>query len=421
MEINEDFLYFLWEEIVPNLRILTTTNGKKLRVINPGLRNKGTGPDYFNALIKLDDLSWAGNVEIHVRSSDWILHHHQYDRSYQNIILHVVWKSDHSAIDALFDTLEISNYIPQDVIQSREKFLFAYGPELPCAPYQPQTDSLTACHLLENMSAERLRERTKILEKKFIYFEYNWQQLFYSVILESFGFHVNALPMFQLSERVNFNMLIKEKDSFFRLYSLLAGTSSLLYEMEPSDERNNLIQEFEYLKNKYRMEPLPEGSFKLHGIRPANHPLIRLAQFSCLFFRNHDYFQLLNFPLDKKDFISMIENAFKDCNSHLPTWKYFKAPGKNSIRLILINAWCIFLFYRGMKTEREELKKLALDILESLPPENNHKTRLFKKFPIRKNNALLTQGMIHLYNEYCRKKKCYSCEFGRKIMKKDFF
>ncbi len=421
MDLNEDFLYFVWEEIVPDLRNLTTTKGKKLTVINPGLRNKSSGPDYFNAMIKLDDLCWAGNVELHLHSSDWLLHHHQLDRSYQNIILHVVWKSDHSEIDARFDTLEISNYIPQDIIQSGKKFISTYGTELPCTPYQPQTDSIMACHILENMSAERLKERTNILEKKFIYFEYNWQQLFYSVILESFGFHVNTLPMFQLSEKVNFNMLIKEKDSYFRLYSLLAGASSLLYEMEPSDERNNIIQEFEYLKNKYRIEPLPEGSFKIHGIRPSNHPLIRLAQFSCLFFKNHDYFQTLNFPLDKNDFISLIENAFNDCKMHLPSWKYFKAPGKNSLRLILINAWCLFLFFRGMKTEREELKKLALEILESLPAEINHKTRLFKKLPLRKNNALLSQGIIHLYNEYCRKKKCFSCGFGRKIMKKDFF
>ena len=92
--MKEDFLQYLWKFQLFDRTALKTTKQEVLQIVHPGIHNRDTGPDFFNAKIRISGQLWAGNVEIHLKSSDWYLHRHEVDENYDAVILHVVWEDD---------------------------------------------------------------------------------------------------------------------------------------------------------------------------------------------------------------------------------------------------------------------------------------------------------------------------------------
>ncbi|MCB0442871.1 MAG: DUF2851 family protein, partial [Flavobacterium sp.] len=90
--MKEDFLHYVWQYKKFALTNLKTFSGQELTIIHSGYYVQQAGPDFFNAQIIIDNQKWAGNIEIHSKSSDWYVHHHQTDANYDNVILHVVWE-----------------------------------------------------------------------------------------------------------------------------------------------------------------------------------------------------------------------------------------------------------------------------------------------------------------------------------------
>jgi Protein of unknown function (DUF2851) len=92
--MHEHFISYLWRYRRFRPDALLSTSGQPIEIIHPGELNTNSGPDFSNARIRIDDTLWAGNVELHVRASDWIRHRHSRDRAYDNTILHVVYEAD---------------------------------------------------------------------------------------------------------------------------------------------------------------------------------------------------------------------------------------------------------------------------------------------------------------------------------------
>ena len=90
----EHLLHYVWKHKLFPLKVLQTTNGLPVEVIDPGLQNPNAGPDFFNAKLKIDGALWVGNIEIHTHSSDWFRHGHHSDKTYDSVILHVVSEAD---------------------------------------------------------------------------------------------------------------------------------------------------------------------------------------------------------------------------------------------------------------------------------------------------------------------------------------
>ena len=86
--MNEAFLWYLWK-YRRFTKALVTTDGDPITVIQPGFQNSDSGPDFFNARVQIGDTLWAGNVEIHIKSGDWIRHGHHHDKAFDNVILHL--------------------------------------------------------------------------------------------------------------------------------------------------------------------------------------------------------------------------------------------------------------------------------------------------------------------------------------------
>src|SRR2546421_10517549 len=95
--MNEFLLHYIWQYQLFNTSGLLTTSGDSLRILKAGEHNSNAGPDFFNGRIQCNELTLAGNIEVHLRSSDWNKHLHQMDPTYQNVVLHVVYL-DHAHV-----------------------------------------------------------------------------------------------------------------------------------------------------------------------------------------------------------------------------------------------------------------------------------------------------------------------------------
>ena len=90
----ERLLHYVWKYKLYTTSALVTTDGCSVEVLDTGIQNGDAGPDFFNAKIKIDGTLWVGSVEIHDRASDWLRHHHEVNKAYDNVILHVVGMND---------------------------------------------------------------------------------------------------------------------------------------------------------------------------------------------------------------------------------------------------------------------------------------------------------------------------------------
>ncbi len=88
----------LWERLARAGSVLRPETGARVRVVYPGRTNDGRGADFTDVVVAIDGRRCRGDVEIHVRSSDWRSHGHQRDAAYDRVVLHVVmWNDDREA------------------------------------------------------------------------------------------------------------------------------------------------------------------------------------------------------------------------------------------------------------------------------------------------------------------------------------
>ena len=92
--MNEYYLHFLWKNKRLPLHQLKAVDGEKIEILHVGYYNTDSGPDFFNGQIEIEQIKHSGNIEMHVKSSDWNVHGHQHDPAYSNVILHVVYEHD---------------------------------------------------------------------------------------------------------------------------------------------------------------------------------------------------------------------------------------------------------------------------------------------------------------------------------------
>ena len=118
--MNENFLHYIWKHRLFDLKNLTTINGESLTILSCGTHNHQAGPDFLQAKIKIENVVWAGNIEIHLRSSDFEKHHHQHDAAYKNVVLHVVFEHDKEINSQQMPTLELKGLIPLHLLRNFE-------------------------------------------------------------------------------------------------------------------------------------------------------------------------------------------------------------------------------------------------------------------------------------------------------------
>ncbi|QNN43531.1 DUF2851 family protein [Pedobacter roseus] len=425
MNFPEDFLHYVWQFRSFDYIDLQTAGGESLKIINPGLLNKNAGPDFFHAKIEIGDTIWAGNVEIHLKSSDWLKHNHQKDPAYENVILHVVYEHD-AEIKRMDNTvlpvLELKSRISADLIQKYEK-LFLTLTDFPCIAQIGTVEPLIVDSFLARTLIERFEQKTAAVTETLNELKGNWDETFYRFMARNFGFKINALPFELLAKAVPQNIYSKHKNNPHQIEALVFGAAGFLNDQFDEEYPQKLKAEFSFLQKKYKIKPVEISVWKFMRMRPQNFPTIRLAQFAALIVKANHLFSKVMEIKDIVQLRALFENL--PINDYWKKHYHFKKEtagvniqiGKSSVDNILLNTVGLFLFAYGKHTATQFYISRAIKLLESLPAEENAIIDKFTGAGVKIGHAFASQGILQLKKQYCDEKKCLSCGIGIKILK----
>ena len=420
---GEDLIQFIWKHRLLKPGEMFTTRGSKLKIIRTGDLNTDSGPDFFNGQVEVDGVSLAGNIEIHVRTSDWTRHGHESDPAYDNIILHVVYHHDHELLQNTshgVEVLELKHHIDPHVLDTYSA-LAASTSGIPCSGQLSSLDDFHFTSWLTRMKVERLEYKTERIASLYHECRGDYAQVMYLLLLSNFGFRINSVPFELIARHLPLQILLRHRDRIEQLEALLLGTAGMLGEQLSDRYLLSLQNEYFFLRNKYRLFPLDKSIFKFSRLRPANFPALRLAQFAAFLHRDA---RMLIYPIDEHNVDLIKDNLVAGLSGY---WKnhYTTAGnktertlnlGEDSAENIIVNTIAPFFFFYGNKTSSEKHREIALDMLEKCAPENNVKTRFFSAKKHLLENAADTQGAINLYDNYCCRKKCLGCGIGSRII-----
>ena len=396
--MKEDLLQFIWQKQLFQGE-LKTLKGERLSVIHPGQLNRFSGPDFSNARIKINDMLWAGNVEIHVKESDWYKHKHENDPAYQNIILHVVSEVGIKRSETGHPTLNLFPHIDQKLIQNYEVLMGGMN-RLACSGHIGTMTWEKRNLWLEAMGLERFKLKVEEYQRALHKSMFDFDRLLMELLFKAFGFSSNKFAFEQLAERVDPSYLLRLSDKVESIYILLRGLSSL--ELTEIEKR-----EFNVLKGRFKLQAIEHGSWKTGAVRPANKPELRLAQLAELLSRFEDLRKALNSMLNPKELMGSLFEIRK---------LGIRPVGQSSQENILINAFAPYVFILGDYKDDQQLKDYAISMLDQIGAEENRFTRIFASEGLEADSALDSQAMIHLFRNYCRPKKCLNCAIGNDLM-----
>lgn len=418
-------MQYVWQHRLWPTRGLSTTDGRSLRIIDPGQLNTGAGPDFFNAEIELDSEHWAGNIEIHYRASDWMRHGHHNDRAYDSVILHVVEKDD-----MIIPRPGTQGAIPQVTMPHAEdiyrRYLDLVGApptDITCRDILADTSSLYAADWLATLGFERIYAKSDRVLQLARQLDNDWEEVAYITLARAMGFGVNNDAFERLARSLPLKILRKHANDHKAVEALLFGQASLLRSVDdtPDEYMQALADEYRFLAHKYSLTPIDERGWKLGRMRPYNFPHRRIATLAHLLLYTPRLMSALKGVRSEKDARQLFDINLKGYWSDhhrfsSDTSTMSRAISADSCRLLIINvivplihAWATFSGEYRTASE-------VVEVLQSLPPEHNSIVAAFTAAGIDCPDALSSQALIQLRREYCERRKCIYCRFGHRML-----
>ena len=421
----ETLMQYVWKPRLWRAEDMVTNTGKKVRVVDPGLLNTDAGPDFFNAKIEIDGHMWVGNVEMHYRATDWKRHHHDSDKAYDSVILHVVAKDDAPV------RRTNGELIPQLVLEVSPQFNADYASlvgatiEVPCATKIKQVPHLTIVEWVEGLAFERLHGKVERIHQLLDSFNGSWEDVCYVTLARNFGFGINNDAFERLARRTPLRLLGKHSDSVLQIEALLFGQAGMLDAQKPGMDSyyNQLCTEYAFLSNKFQLTPMEKESWKLFRIRPQNFPYRRIAMLAQFI---EGGFRMMNRILEaegEKEMRALFEMELsgywtKHYTFGKPNERATATLSRSSIDIILINTVAPLLYAYGELTGNYEMTDKAIKLLEDLRAESNSIVSHFVAYGIDCPDALTSQALVQLKREYCDARKCIYCKIGHHLLSK---
>lgn len=422
--MREDFLHYLWKYKKFDFTNAETTQGEKVLLIDSGTHNFNSGPDFFNARLKIGEQVWAGNVELHTKASDWYFHQHEKDKNYDNVILHVVWEDDvevrrHNKTS--IPSLSLKNLVDRDLITGYQK-LFAFSQSwINCEKSFKYIDDFTLRHWQERLYLERLEEKSILIQDLLLKSENNWEAVLFQMIAKNFGLNLNGDAFLSMAQSLDFSVVQKAAQHSLQIEALLFGQCGLLDRQFNIPYFNQLKKEYAYLSHKYKLTNSGVIRPKYFRLRPDNFPNIRLSQLASLYLKHKNLFSELVASKSLKAIYSILDiETSLFWNSHYTFPKEHKERKKVLSDvfkdLVLINTIIPLRFCYSRAIGNDEVEEL-LSLIEQIPAENNKIVQNFKK--LREScveNSLQSQAMVQLKKMYCEANKCLDCAIGVKLL-----
>ncbi len=417
----EDILHYVWKyRLFENA--LITTDGLSVEVIDVGIHNTNQGPDFFNAKVKIDGEMWAGNVEIHTSSDEWVKHKHHENANYNSVILHIVEKVNGEVCNQLNKSIPQCKIVVPQGIKDNHDFLLHSGMQTPCANYIGDMPSFHLHSWMSRLLIERLERKSNHVFDLLDRYNGSWDDVFYVILSRNFGFGLNSDSFERLALSLPLRYMQKQGDNIDQTEALLFGQAGMLETADVEDDYFRKLQkEYEFLRTKYTLQSLDAFLFKKLRSRPTAFPQIRIAQLANLLYQSHGLFSKIIKCEDIGQLRLMFHvNASEYWQTHysfgIESERKSKYLGDSSLDIILINSVVPVLFSYGKSIGNDEMCERATTFLEQIKPEKNTITTSFGKLKMPLCNAADSQSMIQLRREYCELRKCLFCRIGHQFL-----
>lgn len=420
--MKEDFIHFVWLNKLFNSHQLKTICNKGIVVHHVGDYLQTSGPDFFNASITIDNQKWAGNVEIHVNSSDWYIHQHQNDKSYDNVILHVVWNHDvdvYQKGNSIIPVLELKSFVNSQVLENyhnlmtQKKWIF-------CENYISKVPEINLNKWLETLFFERLEQKSSHIQSYLNQSKNHWEYALFIALAKNFGLNANGLVFEDMAKIITFDTLSKEVHNLEHIEALFFGVCGLLDKDFEDNYPKKLKELYTYLKSKYSHLTQTTHKPEFFKLRPDNFPTIRMAQLAQIYHQNHFLFdKIIDAIKNNKQLQFLNVNVsnywLEHYNFDKSSKKKNKTISKQFLDLIIINTITPMYYIYNQQLDNQNIE--WLEFLEKTAPEANVIIERFEQNNIKVSNVMQSQALIHLKKNYCDHKKCMSCQVGKYLIK----
>ena len=426
--MSESFLHYLWQFQYFDKKELKTTAGDKLVIFKPGILNTDAGPDFSQAKINIEKIDWAGSVEIHIQSSGWVDHGHHEDLAYENVVLHVVWEEDRPIYrndGTRIPSLELKKRVSDQLINKYQK-LINNSSVIPCEHSFKSTDSLVKLSMVDKALMKRLEDKANVVSSLLNSNHGDWEETTYQLLTTNFGFKVNNEPFLQLTKALPYKIIQKHRDQLVQIEALLFGQAGFLVAKTKDEYITKLFDEYQFLSKKYSLQSseMNVAQWRFLRLRPSNFPTLRIAQFASLLNTRKSIFSYL---IEFEDYKALQQFFRITPSSYWQTHYRFgkKAEGvvpdfgEASTDIVIINSVVPLLVAYGKAKDDWSLVDKAVSILQSIPSEKNKIVTLWKGLGYASKSAFDSQGLIELYNNFCRQRQCLNCAIGSTILKPD--
>ncbi|MGV6831498.1 MAG: DUF2851 family protein [bacterium] len=421
--MKEELLQQIWRHKKIPGHYLTGSKGETIHIIDFGNLNTNSGPDFLNAQIRIDGQLWAGNVEIHVKASDWYLHKHQNDDNYKNVILHVVWENDKDVSHAKnfnIPTLILADYIDQKLLKNYHNLLQQEEKFINCNNDINEINEFDFNNWIERMFFERLESKVDTIINSLKRTKNDWEAVFFEQLAKVFGSKVNGHFFYQVSRSFDFKIFKKNIHDLEMLEALLFGQSNLLNEELNDAYLLQLQSNYQFLTSKFKLTNVSELKPKFFRLRPYNFPTIRLSQLANLYYEKGMLFSEIIEANKIEEYLNLFDVSVSDYWKTHYTFNSIssvteKKITKAFIELILINA-VVPVKFAFWKYKGQDHQSKLIDLMSTLNLEKNKIIDQFYELRPFSKNALLSQGLLQLKSNYCDQNKCLDCAIGHRIL-----
>ncbi|WP_299128884.1 DUF2851 family protein [uncultured Winogradskyella sp.] len=420
--MQEDFLHYVWKYKAFSTSSLKTFKDEIISIKHLGSHNHNAGPDFFNAQLNINDQLWAGNVEIHIKSSDWYLHSHENDKAYDNVILHVVWEHDTEIFrkdNSEIPTLELKNYVDRQLLENYQNLLQSKS-WINCENNFANTNDFLLSNWLERLFIERLERKSKDISKLLQNSNNDWEAVLFKMLLKNFGLKVNGEAFLSLAKSVDYSVVRKLQNKIIDMEALLFGQAELLIADIQDAYYMDLKQRYHFLKRKFKLTNLGVEPLQFFRLRPPNFPTIRLSQFANLYALEHNLFSKIIALNKREEFYALFNYGVTEFwTTHYTFAKTSKTSKKqltkSFIDLLIINT-IIPLKFSYAKFKGHSIDDDLFKLLKQIKIENNSIVNKFLELKPLEKHALTSQSLIQLKGQYCDKNKCLQCAVGNSLI-----
>ncbi|MCE2997927.1 MAG: DUF2851 family protein [Flammeovirgaceae bacterium] len=423
--MNESFLHYVWQFQYFDKNNLRTAEGEELTIFKTGSYNTDAGPDFLQAKIKIAQLEWAGSIEIHIKSSDWLAHQHTGNGAYENVILHVVWENNQSILrkdGTAIPTLELKHRVSKELWSKYAKLVNS-SMNIACQSSFSDVASITKLSMLEQAMMRRFVSKSSEVKNLLNENQGDWEETTYQWLARCFGFKINSEPLFLLAKALPYKIIRKHSNNLLQIEALLFGQAGMLETKTKHEYITALFKEYQFLSSKYSLagSKLNPAQWKFLRLRPANFPTLRIAQLANLLQSQSGLFsQIIEGTQEEwKNLLETNPSDYWQTHYHFakPSKRQEHALGEESKLVLMINAVIPILVAYGKQTDNDMLVEKAANWLQALPAEKNKIISYWNSLGLQAESAFDSQALIEQYNHYCSNRQCLNCAVGTSLIK----